>query len=257
MSYSEYNFRIQNDGFSRRLVFDNDGKVQSRRLSRVDELDDDTVISGLLEYIVTGSTDIRPIPTAFSSIRGLIRKKESERSTTETYEEILCQYQDEVESLKRQLSDVMNTASVLEGIVDRMKSVTGLAESLNEEEYYFVMTSLQEFYKMKYGNNPYPSKRRVILEKVISENPCESKEKEVTQQVKSLIRSCISTSGVNKGALEKGFKELGLEIIITGENHKRLVLSSNKSCGVPLSLSPSDRRGADNFVREVLSLIHN
>lgn len=254
---TKYNFRIDSTNAEKpRILFVLNGKECFRTISGPHKFAEYDLLASLFSYIQTGKTDMKPVPLCFSAIANIIRKDEQEKELTNTYDSMLELYESELLDARNKLDEavktISNLTSTLEGFKkSRVSGSSDLSSVLSEDDYWFVMDSLKDYYTMRYSNEVRDSGRKLSLEKILNSNPYnENKILDLQNQLRSAY------SKVTKESLERVFNKIGFEAEKVGETHWRVYPKGYSNLAVPVSLSPSDNsRVTENLVAEIVAKV--
>lgn len=251
MNLNKYNFRIQRDGFSVRLLFDDNGKVRTRKITRNEELEDDKLISSLYNYLETGVCDLHPIPSAFCSVKSFIKQRDSHEELMDTYEQIIDSYEQELSLVKDKLQDSLSTIMGLEGKLHSLSQrSTGVV--LDECQLYHLYATLSDYRDMRYSDSGYTTGRKETIDLILNALTDRSYyEKNLTEQLRRIISNVTRVEQARKEFARIGFT------LDVGEKktHGKLYPTGKPELSVPYSCTPSDWRVSENLVQEVLKKV--
>lgn len=257
MNLQKYNLQIVDYDTNMRILFTLNGNQCYRTLRVREKLEEDEILSSLCDYLSTGKCSLKPIPAGFVSLRHQIMEAENIASIDNTYEEVLSEYESDIKLLQEKLNDALDTINKLNSNLQHLKFKTSGSEFESQDELECIMEVLSDYYKSSYQNFPYASERKEIIKNFLSRNSYESNKKEVTEHIKKTLYSSFSTTnGFDIVKLKRGLNKVGLDVSTQGDGHNKIFVVGYEQCSMAISKTPSDSRGLENCVREILTLLY-
>lgn len=248
MNLASYNINISkkmDDIY--RLDFVLEGQNRYRTIE-IRNSSEEELMEELTEYLLKGSCSLKPIPEAFIRLRKIIKDTEDKKDYVTVLEEVVKEYETEIKGLKE---SIRSLNSKLDSLTFTHVSETKSFDSiLTEEEYFYVMDSLREYYDSRYKQSNHKTVRQVILEKILKENPYKDKMREHIELCKSVVKA---NYGKSINALARDLGELGYAIVKEGETHYKVYREGYEAITIPIAGTPSDRKGCLNFLQTFIN----
>lgn len=169
------------------------------------------------------------------------------------YEGVVKEYEKENDTLKLQLLDTNNYLEIVLAQLNnqnKASTVNGkLAECLSEEEFYHVMNSLADYYNLRYSDSKDISQRKIILDKILSENPVSGKEKELYDKLLLVLKG-MSSKTIDTTI--SSFNRIGFEAVKLNGGHLKVYPYGKPELFSIIASTSGDVRSIRNAARNIV-----
>lgn len=172
----------------------------------------------------------------------------------EVCEQLIKEYEEELSIANETIRKQCEYISLLQNkIAVRESSSENPLSKLTEEEKYYIITSLKEYYNMRYSGISEYSRRKEVIEMIMSSNPVdENKERELYEKVFDIFKDICKET---KPSIVRRFKQIGFTVEFQRGTHLKIYPEGRPQLACFFASTPSDLRNANNCARIVVNKI--